>query len=68
VRFVDRKTVLAGKGSLPPRQEPARPCPLRAVLQQNDCTTGGSGGNEDRTEVSENKVYTKSLTPPGILI
>jgi hypothetical protein len=33
-------------------------------LQPTDTTTGGSAGNEDRTEVSENKVYTKSLTPP----
>jgi len=34
-------------------------------LQPTDTTTGGSAGNEDRTEVSENKVYTKSLTPPS---
>jgi hypothetical protein len=26
--------------------------------------TGGSGGNEDRTEALENKVYTKLLTLP----
>src|SRR5579863_4645354 len=32
VRFCGRKTVLAGKGSLTPRQERARPCLLRAVL------------------------------------
>jgi hypothetical protein len=36
----DRKTVLAGKGSLPPRREATRPCRLRAVLQPENWYDG----------------------------
>ena len=47
------RTVLAGKGSLPPRLL-ARPGPLRAVLASSDLATGGSGGNTIRCEIRPN--------------
>ena len=47
------RTVLAGKGSLPPRLL-ARPCPLRAVLASSNVATGGSGGNTIRSEIRLN--------------
>jgi len=47
------RTVLAGKGSLPPRLL-ARPGPLRAVLASSDLATGDSGGNTIRCEIRPN--------------
>ena len=38
------RTVLAGKGSLTPRQKAARPCLLRAGSGAEGAATGGSGG------------------------
>jgi hypothetical protein len=50
VRFVDRKTVLAGKGSLSPRQN-RRALAGSAPFCPEDGATGGSGGNEDRGQL-----------------
>jgi len=42
---LNSRTVLGGKGSLR-RATPARPCLLRALLQQKTFATGGSAGNQ----------------------